>query len=113
MTFVSLQVGPRSAEGVTLPGLLDAAPLLTDYGETAALIANLDLVVTVETSVAHLAGAMGRPVWIMLADRTCWRWMLKGEESRWYRSARLWRQRTAGDWLDVTRRVAAEMAMIG
>ena len=86
-------------------------PWLTDYAETAALIANLDLVVTVDTSVAHLAGALGKPVWILLPHAPDWRWQLGRDDSPWYRSARLFRQATAGDWFGPLNRVAAELAV--
>jgi ADP-heptose:LPS heptosyltransferase len=78
---------------------------LTDFADTAALIDNLDLVITVDTSVAHLAGAMGKPVWIMLAYHTDWRWFLEGEASPWYPSARLFRQDRSRSWENVVARV--------
>ena len=73
-SVVNLQVGPRAGEA----GLPELAPFLTDYAETAALIANLDLVLTVDTSVAHVAGALGVPCWVMLPFAPDWRWMLEG-----------------------------------
>ncbi len=85
-------------------GRLGAANLtrwLTDYAETAGLIEALDLVVTVDTSVAHLAGALGKPVWILLPHAPDWRWLLHRSDTPWYRSARLFRQPTAGDWRSV------------
>ena len=78
---------------------------LVDFEDTAALIANLDLVITVDTAVAHLAGGLGRPVWILLPYAADWRWMTGRDDSPWYRSARLFRQRRAGDWGDVLDRV--------
>jgi ADP-heptose:LPS heptosyltransferase len=78
---------------------------LTDFADTAALIDNLDLVITVDTSVAHLAGAMGKPVWIMLAYHTDWRWFLEGETSPWYPSARLFRQDRSRSWENVVARL--------
>ena len=71
---------------------------LTDFAETAALIANLDLVITVDTAVAHLAGAMARPVWLLLPHLPDWRWMLNRSDSPWYPTMRLFRQCTPGDW---------------
>jgi Flp pilus assembly protein TadD len=100
-SFVNLGHGP-TARGL---GLEDLTPLLTDYAETAALIETLDLVVTVDTSVAHLAGALGKPVWILLPQAPDWRWLLGRTDSPWYRSARLFRQPTQGDWASVLTQV--------
>jgi hypothetical protein len=92
VTFVDLQLGP------TRLGLDDLTPWMTDYAETAALITNLDLVISVDTSVAHLAGALGKPVWILLPHAPDWRWQLGRSDSPWYQSARLFRQSAPGDW---------------
>jgi hypothetical protein len=78
---------------------------LTDYAETAALIAQMDLVISIDTSVAHLAGALGVPVWIMLPFSADWRWLVGREASPWYPTARLFRQKQPGAWDDVVRRV--------
>ena len=86
-------------------------PLLTDWAETAALISVLDLVITVDTGVAHLAGALGKPVWIVLSHIPDWRWMLEREDTPWYPTARLFRQRSPGDWGDVTARVRETLAV--
>jgi tetratricopeptide (TPR) repeat protein len=83
---------------------------LNDFSDTAALIDLLDIVVTVDTSVAHLAGAMGKPVWIMLPFSPDWRWLLGREDSPWYPSARLFRQERIGDWAGVIERVKRELA---
>lgn len=109
--MVSLQVGPRAHEAEQL-GLLDPSPDLADYAETAALVANLDLVITVDTSVAHLAGALGVPVWIMLPYAPDWRWMIDRRDSPWYRSARLFRQSEPGNWIGVVDQVRAELASL-
>ena len=93
--FVSLQVGPRAAERRTL---VDLSPRLGDYAETAALVATLDLVVTVDTSVAHLAGALGVETWVMLPFAPDWRWILGRDDSPWYSSVRLFRQERPGAW---------------
>ncbi|MBN9561318.1 MAG: tetratricopeptide repeat protein [Alphaproteobacteria bacterium] len=104
--FVSLQLGPRSVEAAAMPGLIDPTARLTDYAATAALVAALDLVITVDTSVAHLAGALGRPVWVMLPFAPDWRWMLGRDNSPWYSSMRLFRQERPGHWSGVVASVA-------
>jgi len=104
--WVNLQKGHTPPESLAMR---DAAAELTDFADTAGLIANLDLVVSVDTSVAHLAGALGKPVWVLLAFAPDWRWMLGREDSPWYRSARLFRQRRPGAWPDLLREVAAEL----
>lgn len=97
VSFINLQHG-EAARGLGLP---DLTPWMTDYARTAALIETLDLVVTVDTSVAHLAGALGKPVWILLPHAPDWRWLLGCTHSPWYDSVRLFRQTTAGDWAGV------------
>jgi tetratricopeptide (TPR) repeat protein len=108
INFVNLQVGSAARD---IPGLSDLTPLLTDYAETAALIANLDLVVCVDTSVAHLAGALGKPAWVMLPHAPDWRWLLQRDDSPWYASLRLFRQPTAGDWTSVVAAVIRALAV--
>jgi ADP-heptose:LPS heptosyltransferase len=89
--------------------MFDAAPWLTDFSETAALIAALDLVISVDTSVAHLAGAMGAPVWLLNRRDTDWRWQVQGDRSIWYPTMRIFRQSRTGDWSDVVAAVAAAL----
>ncbi|CAN7606368.1 tetratricopeptide repeat protein [Trinickia sp. LjRoot230] len=81
--------------------VIDWTDDLHDFADTAALVDNLDLVISVDTSSAHLAGAMGKPVWILNRLDTCWRWMLEREGSAWYPSARIFRQPSLGDWASV------------
>jgi tetratricopeptide (TPR) repeat protein len=109
--FVSLQVGPHAADLARLPAgsVADLSPQLTDFAETAAAIANLDLVITVDTVVAHLAGAIGKPAWVMLPFSPDWRWMLERDDSPWYPTLRLFRQPKLGDWDSVIARVAADL----
>jgi hypothetical protein len=78
---------------------------LNDFADTAALVANLDLVISVDTAVAHLAGAMGKKVWVLVPAHTDWRWMLDREDSPWYPTARLFRQPSDGDWNSVIQKV--------
>jgi hypothetical protein len=81
-----------------------------DIMETAALISGVDLVITVDTMIAHLAGALNKPVWVLLQHRADWRWMSDRNDSPWYPSMRLYRQRTPGDWVPVIASVAADLA---
>lgn len=107
----SLQKGP-AADRLRDSGLplVDLAPKLTNFRETAAAVANLDLVITADTAVAHLAGGMGKPVWVLLPFAPDWRWQLDGSDSPWYPSAHLYRQNSPGEWAEVVRRVAADLA---
>ncbi|MDR3416819.1 MAG: tetratricopeptide repeat-containing glycosyltransferase family protein [Nevskia sp.] len=89
----------------TLPQIRRLGETLTDFADTAALIANLDLVIAVDTAVVHLAGAMGRPVWMMNRYASCWRWLLERGDSPWYPTLRIFRQRSFGDWAGVVRDV--------
>jgi tetratricopeptide (TPR) repeat protein len=104
--FVSLQK-PRPLAAIG--SVLDLSCELTDFAHTAAAIENLDLVITIDTSVAHLAGAMGRRVWTLLPYSPDWRWLLGRDDSAWYPTMRLWRQDRAGEWGGVIERVALEM----
>jgi tetratricopeptide (TPR) repeat protein len=111
-TFYSLQMG-APAEQVKQLGprvhLIDLQNEQADFADTAAIVANLGLVISIDTSVAHLAGAMGKPVWILLHKSPDWRWLLEGEDSPWYPTARLFRQSTLGNWQDVVARVEGEL----
>ena len=109
-SLVSLQVGPRARDMTKLFGVLDHAGRLRDWGETAAAVSVLDLVITVDTAVAHLAGALGIPAWVMLPHAPDWRWMLGREDSPWYAGMRLFRQDRPGDWAGVADRVAGALA---
>jgi ADP-heptose:LPS heptosyltransferase len=83
---------------------------LGDFGDTAAAIAQCDLVISVDTSVAHLAGALGKPVWVLLPYNPDWRWLLNRTDSPWYPTARLFRQDRIGDWDGVIARVATALS---
>ena len=93
----------------TMCGLLDGSSGERDLAETAALIAMLDVVITTDTCIAHLAGAMAKPVWILLPHLSDWRWMQASERTPWYPTARLFRQSVAGDWAGVVERVIAKV----
>ncbi len=111
--IVSLQKEVRAADIAWLaqaPDLLRVEEQLTDFAETAALIATCDLVISVDTSVAHLAGALGRPLWLLLPKPCDWRWMSDREDTPWYPRARLFRQTRPGDWAEVLDRTAQALA---
>ncbi|HMK49340.1 MAG TPA: glycosyltransferase family 9 protein, partial [Thermodesulfovibrionales bacterium] len=109
ITFFSLQKGAAARQAGTLSEdlkILDYTDKINDFSDTAALVQNLDLVITVDTAVAHLAGALGKPVWILLPFVSDWRWMRDREDSPWYPTMRLFRQRSSGDWESVMSRVS-------
>jgi tetratricopeptide (TPR) repeat protein len=110
----SLQKEPRAADRDVLASvpIIDLAPALDDFDDTAAAIAALDLVVAVDTSVAHLAGALGRPTWVMLPYALDWRWLRDREDCPWYPTMRLFRQRRAGDWESVLARLPTELTRV-
>ena len=87
------------------PQIVDFTSLLNDFSDTAGLVENLDLVISVDTSTAHLAGALGKPVWILNRFDTDWRWLLDREDSPWYPTARLFRQDETREWDNVIARV--------
>jgi ADP-heptose:LPS heptosyltransferase len=111
-TFYSLQKG-EAAEQAKNPvdgmDLLDFMDEVNDFSDTAGLIMNLDLIISVDTSVAHLAGALGKPVWVLLPFVPDWRWMLDREDSPWYPTMRLFRQPLPGEWGSVIQRVLNEL----
>ena len=111
VSVYSLQFGKDGeADKVFGARVTDIGPDLTPFTEAAAAIMNLDLVVTVDTSLAHLAGALGCPVWTLLPFIPDWRWMLDRDDSPWYPTMRLFRQEKRGEWEGVIERVAAELA---
>jgi ADP-heptose:LPS heptosyltransferase len=109
----SLQKEPRAADTPVLQQLggdvIDLASALGDFTDTAAAVAALDLVISVDTSVAHLAGALGRPCWMLLPYALDWRWLRDREDSPWYPTIRLFRQSKPQLWHDVLVRVSAEL----
>jgi len=111
--FFSLQAGEgpeetRLAAGTA--GIIDHTSHIHDFADTAALMSQLDLIITVDTAAAHLAGALGRRVWTLLPFVPDWRWGLQGEETPWYPTMQLFRQPSPGDWDSVIRNLAAELA---
>ncbi len=109
VSFVSLQTGEaaRQAAGMMLH---DWTAELGDFADTAALMQALDLVITVDTACVHLAGALGRPVWMLNRFDSCWRWLRDRDDSPWYPTLRQFRQAAPGDWSGVVQRVAAALA---
>jgi ADP-heptose:LPS heptosyltransferase len=117
--FFLLQKDVRAADLPLLREFLQSAPHvadldaeLADFADTAAIVAKLDLVITVDTSVAHLAGAMGKPVWILLPFAGDFRWLLDRSDSPWYPSARLFRQPMIGDWGSVIAEVTQALSSL-
>ena len=111
-TFVSLQKQPRPQDADFLrerPDIMDFTADLPDFAETAALASCLDLVITVDTSVAHLAAALGRPTWILLPYTPDYRWLLDRDDSPWYPTAKLFRQNESRDYTSVLKRVRNEL----
>jgi tetratricopeptide (TPR) repeat protein len=111
--FVSLQKDVRPDDEAVLcqrSDILDLGRELDSFADTAALLAHLDLIISVDTSVAHLAGALARPVWILLPYIPDWRWLLNREDSPWYPTARLFRQTASRDYADVVDRLRTELA---
>jgi hypothetical protein len=112
VNWISLQKGEAVGQLADLPPdapILDGSSRDRDLADTAALIATLDLVISTDTSIAHLAGAMGKPVWILLPHLADWRWMEDMETTPWYPTARLFRQKSPGDWAGVIERVLGEL----
>jgi len=112
-----LQKGAAAVQIKELSHLMDVISLgeeFTDFSDTAAVIANMDLVISVDTAVAHLAGAMAKPVWILIPFVADWRWLLDRDDSPWYPTVRLFRQQTSNDWDHVFQRIANELqALVG
>ena len=113
MHLLSLQKGTPAAQLKDAPeglAISDFTSDLHDFMDTAALVANLDLVIGVDTSVIHLAGALGKPTWVLSRFDGCWRWLMDCEDTPWYPRMRLFRQEQPGEWQPVIERVASELA---
>lgn len=113
--FHSIQWGPRAAEldpHLKRPNVFSMTDKLTDFAETAAIIDQVDLVIAIDTAVAHLAGSLGKPVWTILPFGGEWRWLFRREDTPWYPNMRLFRQRILGDWRPVFQRMGAGLAQM-
>ena len=112
--FISLQKEVTDTEraGLDCAGVLHAGDALADFSDTAALCVLMDFVISVDTSVAHLAGALGVPVWVLLTWASDWRWLLDRDDSPWYPSMRLFRQKARGDWNGVLERLELELTTL-
>jgi hypothetical protein len=113
--FHSLQNETFEDDATTLSAtmqIIDHHQCLRDFADTAALIHHMDLVVSIDTSVAHLAGALGKPLWMMLPQITDYRWMIEGDNSPWYPNAKLFRQKQAGNWDMVVEDVKSELRKV-
>jgi tetratricopeptide (TPR) repeat protein len=109
-TFFSLQIGPLSEQTIRYQDrIVDMTADIRDFSDTAAFVENMDLVLSVDTSVVHLAGGMGKPVWVMSRFDACWRWLQNRETSPWYPSARVFGQKKMGEWDDVIERIRTEL----
>ncbi|HEY7115313.1 MAG TPA: tetratricopeptide repeat-containing glycosyltransferase family protein [Tepidisphaeraceae bacterium] len=107
--FYSLQKDRPAEDPGTPAGVVDLMGEVTDFADTAGLIAAMDRVISIDTAAAHLAGAMGKPTWVMLAHHADWRWLDGREDSPWYPTMRLFKQEHAGDWDSVVERVKDEL----
>lgn len=113
VTFVSIQKGPKAVEAKTPPpgmNMIDLSDEITDFEDTAAILSLVDLLISVDSSPVHLAGALGRPVWVMLPLVPDWRWLLGRDDSPWYPATRLFRQQARGDWSAVVGAMATALA---
>jgi hypothetical protein len=110
--FYSLQKGPPAEQAKAPPAglnLIDWTEELADFADSAALVSGLDLVVSVDTAAAHLAGALGKPTWVLIPFAPNWRWQLHREDSPWYPTLRLFRQEKSREWEQPIQRVAAAL----
>jgi len=111
--WFSLQLGAAAEKlSVLDANVTDLRDAIGDMADTAALVEHMDLVIAVDTAVAHLAGALGRPTWVLLPFAPDWRWLLEREDSPWYPKARLFRQPRPGDWASVLEKVQQELAKL-
>jgi hypothetical protein len=115
-TFLSIQKGPAAVQADTPPAgmsMLSLSNEIADFEDTAAILSLADLLISVDSSPVHLAGALGRPTWVMLPRVPDWRWLLERDDTPWYPQMRLFRQETRGDWSAVIGRIATELSQFG
>jgi ADP-heptose:LPS heptosyltransferase len=113
-TFLSIQKGPTEAAAAAPPAglrLVNLSPEIKDFEDTAAILSVADLLISVDSSPVHLAGALGRQTWIMLPFVPDWRWLQDREDTPWYPTHRLFRQTTDGDWAGVVDRITQALAL--
>ncbi|WP_240655536.1 glycosyl transferase family 8 [Paraburkholderia phosphatilytica] len=113
VSFVAIQKGPAAAQADSPPdgmAMLSLSNEIADFEDTAAILSSVDLLISVDSSPVHLAGALGRPAWVMLPKVPDWRWMLEREDTPWYPQMRLFRQEQRADWSGVVARMADELA---
>ena len=111
-SFLAIQKGPAQMQPFTAPAgppVLSLAAEIDDFEDTAAILSIADLLISIDSAPAHLAGALGRPVWVLLSAIHCWRWLQTGEASPWYPSMRLFRQASRGDWPGLVGNVAHQL----
>jgi hypothetical protein len=114
-TFLSVQKGPKADQLRTPPdglNIRDLGGMIEDFDDTAAIFSMIDLLISVDSSPVHLAGALGRPAWVMLPFVPDWRWLMHRSDSPWYPSLRLFRQPARGDWAAVVRQMADELRLL-
>jgi hypothetical protein len=112
ISYIAVQKGPASAEVLNLPegmNILSLDAEINDFDDTAAILCVADLLISVDSSPVHLAGALGRPAWVMLPFAPDWRWLLDREDTPWYPKVRLFRQKKRGDWLGVIKTIGKEL----
>ena len=115
VSFVTLQpgsAGDPAAFGADAPRIVDVRAAIADFADTAALIDTLDLVICADTAVAHVAGALGKPVWMLDRFNACWRWRLRPDRSPWYPTLSIFRQHAFLDWTGPLAAVEAELARV-
>ena len=108
-TFFNLQKDQETSE---YPQIINLMNDVEDFSDTAAIIENLDLVISVDTSIIHLAGALGKPVWMLSRFDGCWRWLINREDSPWYKTLRIFQQPSPGDWESVVSNIKTELVML-